>query len=186
MGVMSKFKKARATGGAFKYFEEGEHICQVNQVKQFEDRNGNEAVALDAVILHTSNPTMSVGETRNWMVSEEKKDVYAPNVKGMLMAVHNMSEADLDSMTDSDFEDLCNLTFGEQQAAAGAYIKVISVKTRKKHAKNIPMEKCAPDDVYTKHAFQFIAPAGSEIEIGANGIATVKKVGAGSATAIQQ
>lgn len=169
MGIMSKFKKARASGGAFKYFEEGEHFCTVNSIKQFEDRNGNEAVALDAIILHTTNPTMSVGETRNWMVSEEKKDVYAPNVKSMLMAVHNMTEEEMDSMTDADFEQLATLTFGPQQAAAGAILKIVTVKTRKKHAKNIPLDKCAPEDVYNKHSFYFVAPAGSQIEFSANG-----------------
>lgn len=164
MGVMSKFKKARASGGAFKYFEEGEHFVTVNSVKQFEDRNGNEAVALDAIVLHTTNPTMSVGETRNWMVSEEKRDVYAGNVKSMLMAVHNMTEDEMDSMTDSDFEQLCGLTFGPQQAGAGTVLKVITVKTRKKHAKNIPFDKCGPEDTYNKHSFVFIAVAGSTVE----------------------
>lgn len=189
MGIMSKFKKARASGGAFKYFEEGEHYAQINSIKQFEDRNGNEAVAMDAIILHTNNPTMNAGETRNWMVSEEKKDVYAPNVKAMLMAAHNMSEDEMDSMSDSDFEDLCKLTFGPQQAAAGAILKIVTVKTRKKHAKNIPMEKCTPEDTYNKHSFYFVAPAGSEVEINANGQPVVKRAGpataAGAAPAVQ-
>ena len=170
MGVMSKFKKARASGGAFKYFEEGEHFVTVNSIKQFEDRNGNEAVALDAIVLHTNNPTMSVGETRNWMVSEAQRDVYAPNVKSMLMALHNMTEEEMDAMADSDFEQLCGLTFGTQQAGAGTVLKIVTVKTRKKHAKSVPFDKCGPEDVYNKHSFYFVGPAGTVVEFGANGV----------------
>ena len=113
MGVMAKFKKVRASGGAFKYYEEGEHIVRVNSIKQFDDRNEVECVAMDAVVMHTTSSLMKIGETRNWMTGSDKKDVYAPNVKSLLMAVHNMTEDEMDAMEDEAFEQLCKLTFEE-------------------------------------------------------------------------
>jgi hypothetical protein len=159
MGVMSKFKKVRASGGAFKYFEEGEHYVRVNSVKKFMDRKENESVAFDAEIMSTTNPNMIVGEVRNWMVSEkaETADVYAPNVKALLIALHNMKESEMDGMDDAAFEELCDLTWGETQSCAGVVLKVTSVKQRKKHAKKKAWEECTSDDVYTRHAFEFAA-----------------------------
>lgn len=165
MGVMSKFKKARASGGAFKYFEEGTHYARVNSVKQFTDRSEVEAVAMDAVVLHTTSPLMKPGETRNWMTGADKKDVYAGNVKALLMAVNNMTEGELDEMTDEDFEMLCKLTFEETQSGAGVILKIETVKTRKKDAKNKPWAECTDKDVYNRNALEWFGPAGSNIEV---------------------
>lgn len=164
MGVMSKFKKVRASGGAFKYFEEGEHYVSINSVKKFQDRKENESVAFDATILYTNNPNMIVGEVRNWMVSEkaETADVYAPNVKALLIALHNMKESEMDGMDDDAFEQLCDLTWGETQACSGVILKVTSVKQRKKHAKKKAWEECTAEDVYTRHAFEYVAADASK------------------------
>jgi len=169
MGIMAKFKKARASGGAFKYFEEGEHYARVNSIKQFDDRNDVECVAMDAVILHTTSPLMKVGETRNWMTGSDKKDVYAPNVKALLMAAHNMTEEEIDSMDDEAFEQLCKLTFEEQQAGAGVILKVTTVKQRKKDAKNKPWEECTPKDIYNRNALEYFASVDHDIKVAATG-----------------
>jgi len=150
MGVYSKFKSAKASGGARNYLEEGNHRLLINQVTIDKSRQGIEFFAVNATTHETDSTMVSMqpGRPQDWMTMADK-DAYAGNVKQFVGAAFNITEAAIDEMTDPEFEEMMDLLVGQHQGCAGRYIdcNVKEVTTLKGGKFNAVRWMAAPDEI---------------------------------------
>ncbi len=123
MGVFSKFKTAKATGGARNYLASGEHRIRVADAKFDKSRKGVDFFAMEGTIVETTSaePKMQPGERINWSTHADK-DAYAGNVKQFFMACFNLNEQQVDAMSDDEFEEAMELLAGPTQCATNRLV----------------------------------------------------------------
>ncbi len=123
MGVFSKFKTAKATGGARNYLLSGEHRIRVADAKFDKSRKGVDFFAMEGIVVETTSdqPKMQPGERINWSTHADK-DAFMGNVKQFFMACFNLNEQQVDAMSDADFEEAMTLLTGEAQCATNRLV----------------------------------------------------------------
>lgn len=128
MGVYSKFKSAKASGGGRNYLQEGRHRLMITEAKIDHSRQKLEFFAVSASVVETDSDdrSMQPGQMVDWMTMSDK-DAYAGNVKQFFGAAFNLTEAAIDELTEDEFEEMMELLVGPSQGCVGRFIDV-SVK----------------------------------------------------------
>jgi hypothetical protein len=128
MGAFSKFQKAKAASGPRVRFELGQYLCAVAGVKFDKTRKGDELFAVSFRIIESSSeaPSMKPGGYADW-AAMSSWDSYEGLVKDFVCKLYGQPEADLNSMSEGDFEELMEALTGAPQAATGRLIRVESV-----------------------------------------------------------
>lgn len=126
MGVFSKFKSAKASGGARNYLAAGEHDIRIGSVKFDKTRNNIELFAIQGVVESTTSTeeAMQPPNTIDWMTMANK-DAYAGNVKQFFCAAFDLTEQQVEEMSEADFEEAMKELTGPEQRAAGRLIHAI-------------------------------------------------------------
>jgi hypothetical protein len=123
MGVYSKFKAAKASGGSFNYLLEGRHQLRLESAKIDKTRKGIEFFAMEFTMLETTSdaPAMAVGSRVHYMTAADK-DPYAGNVKQAAGATFDVTEDQIDAMEEDEFEELMEAFVGAVQGGTGRII----------------------------------------------------------------
>lgn len=129
MGTVSDFmaraKSARASGGGYNYFKAGQHLIRVNNITHGITRKKIGYVALEGTILWTNSAdgSMRPGSVAHWMITADK-DAFEGNLKRVIMAVHNLTEDEVNGCTDEEWAEVGEDTIGQKQAGAGKLLSV--------------------------------------------------------------
>lgn len=130
MGIFSKIKDAKVTGGNGNFFGPGEYQVKITEVKEFESQNKDNVtfVAVEAVILACTpeselaavnappgmaGPKAKRGDRVTWLLNMSKKSSLG-NFKQFMMAAAEVEENDIDeamcvsaTSAEQPFKDLC-------------------------------------------------------------------------------
>jgi hypothetical protein len=153
MGAYSKFKAARATGGAYNYLTEGHHLVRIESCKFDETRKGIEFFATEVTVLETNADPSLVGQRRNWMTTSDK-DAFEGNVKQFFCAVWGLTEEEVDALPEEQFEEFMDLMVGKAQAASGRVCTVDVVEKLSKAGNKYNAARWTPGPAEQQPDFQ--------------------------------
>ncbi len=125
-GIMAKLagklKRTAATAGG-NYIPAGRHKLKVQMAQIKDDREENPMFVADFLVLETTVnlPNCQPGSVVNYII-KSANEAYASNVKGLLLALYDTSEAEFNALPDEEVEDLLDQAFGEQQATVGRVV----------------------------------------------------------------
>ncbi len=147
MGAYSKFKAAKASGGGYNYFTEGEFELMIMSVKLDETRKKDEMFAVQLRVVETSSQLASMrpGSVVDWVTIEDK-DAYAGNVKQFVCACYDLQEQQIDDMTEEEFGEMMELLVGPTQACAGRLVSATARNVLTKAGKPFTAVRWNPSD----------------------------------------
>lgn len=146
MGVFSKVKESKASGGG-QYFEpDHEWVVLVNAIKNIETRKGDEAFIVECKVLTTTCDKVRPGVDRSWYV-DMGLDAAPGNVKHFLLVCSEQVDGEPIAEDDIDEAGILELC-GEAQPWAGT---IIGLKTWNK-----PTQAGNP---FTRHTWRVLSDA---------------------------
>lgn len=130
---IKKLKETKATAGKFVYFDDpGEYLVRIES-SMFGNKTkvsgglGAPFFALENLILaSTSNqPHLRVGRTANMYAEDEGKQaqVYLPKIKNAIEAILDMTQKEIEDMTDADFAKVVQELFFDKLDAKGNVVQ---------------------------------------------------------------
>ena len=108
MGLFGGIEKAQTSVGG-NYLRPGTHLLELTRIKVGKTRKGVDFLAVDFVVLESSNPEHPVGSTVNWFNGADK-DGFLSNAKSLAVALLGSAageEVDEKTVTEETMESLC-------------------------------------------------------------------------------
>lgn len=149
MGAFSKLKNTKAASGAIRRFEEGVYRCKIDGVKYGESRKGDEYFAASFTIVEIlkEDSKMKIGEGADWSAMATF-DGYLGMIKDFVNKAMDSSDAEIDELSEEQFDEMMVAISGEAQIAAGRYIDVecSPYVNKKKEKTTVVKFRCVPED----------------------------------------
>lgn len=150
---MSDLNKAKAGNGGGLYILPGDYTLQIEGIKRFQSAQGGVVVAVDFLILASTNPERKPN-SRVGTVFQESTSIGMSNMKEFFVAATGLSPhnvADQDAVNNEDWNKVRDLACSPDQTLSGLKIYATGVERTKRKTVGDPKKDNYTRVTYAPH-----------------------------------